>query len=777
MQDIYLEKLEFNKIKNILSSYAITDLGKKQCIELSPHTDKRKIEKALSETTEAVALIYRKGNLPLGELTNTAQHILNLKNQNFLSIKSLLEITAVLTISRQLKEYYFEKELNQTESLTNYFEHLYTNIRIEEQIKSAIIDENTLDDRASDNLYKLRLQIKNTQKEIKGKLQSLLNSKYLQEPIITLRQNRFVVPVKAEYQSEIKGFIHDISASGSTVFIEPLSVFELNNQLSELHNQENIEIEKILQKLSSLFFEIVDELENNYNLIGLIDFIFAKAKYSKVTNSNCPKINDEKIIYLKNAIHPLLDPDTAVPITVEIGKSYSTLLITGPNTGGKTVTLKTVGLLVAMAQSGMHIPASEESSIFAFDDIFADIGDEQSILESLSTFSSHMVNIINIIKSASQNSLILVDELGSGTDPIEGASLALSILEHLKEQSILTIATTHYNELKQYALVTDGVENASCEFNLATMSPTYRLLLGVPGKSNAFAISQKLGLDESILNRAQSMIGVDTAKIEDLLKEIYDSKAKIEYEKEKIIKQSKEISELREKLDNEYQDISKHKKEYLQKSKQEAREILLDAKQEANEIIKELESEKNNSKKSNKLRNKLNDKISELSTIEEQSEIQESIDENDIKPGITVFVSSFNKNGKILSYPNQSKKVNIQIDNIKTTLPISQLSPVKELKNEKEISKKKNTSFTPKKVETELNIIGMNVEESIFLVDKFLDNAAIAKLEQVRIVHGKGSGILGKGIQKYLNSHPHVKSYRYGTFGEGEMGVTIVTLK
>ena len=763
MQDIYLEKLEFNKIKNILSSYAITDLGKKQCIELSPHTDKRKIEKALSETTEAVALIYRKGNLPLGELINTAQHILNLKNQNFLSIKSLLEITAVLTISRQLKEYYFE--------------HLYTNIRIEEQIKSAIIDENTLDDRASDNLYKLRLQIKNTQKEIKGKLQSLLNSKYLQEPIITLRQNRFVVPVKAEYQSEIKGFIHDISASGSTVFIEPLSVFELNNQLSELHNQENIEIEKILQKLSSLFFEIVDELENNYNLIGLIDFIFAKAKYSKVTNSNCPKINDEKIIYLKNAIHPLLDPDTAVPITVEIGKSYSTLLITGPNTGGKTVTLKTVGLLVAMAQSGMHIPASEESSIFAFDDIFADIGDEQSILESLSTFSSHMVNIINIIKSASQNSLILVDELGSGTDPIEGASLALSILEHLKEQSILTIATTHYNELKQYALVTDGVENASCEFNLATMSPTYRLLLGVPGKSNAFAISQKLGLDESILNRAQSMIGVDTAKIEDLLKEIYDSKAKIEYEKEKIIKQSKEISELREKLDNEYQDISKHKKEYLQKSKQEAREILLDAKQEANEIIKELESEKNNSKKSNKLRNKLNDKISELSTIEEQSEIQESIDENDIKPGITVFVSSFNKNGKILSYPNQSKKVNIQIDNIKTTLPISQLSPVKELKNEKEISKKKNTSFTPKKVETELNIIGMNVEESIFLVDKFLDNAAIAKLEQVRIVHGKGSGILGKGIQKYLNSHPHVKSYRYGTFGEGEMGVTIVTLK
>ena len=777
MQDIYLEKLEFNKIKNILSSYAITDLGKKQWIELSPHTDKKKKKKALSETTEAVALIYRKGNLPLGELINTAQHILNLKNQNFLSIKSLLEITAVLTISRQLKEYYFEKELNQTESLTNYFEHLYTNIRIEEQIKSAIIDENTLDDRASDNLYKLRLQIKNTQKEIKGKLQSLLNSKYLQEPIITLRQNRFVVPVKAEYQSEIKGFIHDISASGSTVFIEPLSVFELNNQLSELHNQENIEIEKILQKLSSLFFEIVDELENNYNLIGLIDFIFAKAKYSKVTNSNCPKINDEKIIYLKNAIHPLLDPDTAVPITVEIGKSYSTLLITGPNTGGKTVTLKTVGLLVAMAQSGMHIPASEESSIFAFDDIFADIGDEQSILESLSTFSSHMVNIINIIKSASQNSLILVDELGSGTDPREGARLALSILEHLKEQSILTIATTHYNELKQYALVTDGVENASCEFNLATMSPTYRLLLGVPGKSNAFAISQKLGLDESILNRAQSMIGVDTAKIEDLLKEIYDSKAKIEYEKEKIIKQSKEISELREKLDNEYQDISKHKKEYLQKSKQEAREILLDAKQEANEIIKELESEKNNSKKSNKLRNKLNDKISELSTIEEQSEIQESIDENDIKPGITVFVSSFNKNGKILSYPNQSKKVNIQIDNIKTTLPISQLSPVKELKNEKEISKKKNTSFTPKKVETELNIIGMNVEESIFLVDKFLDNAAIAKLEQVRIVHGKGSGILGKGIQKYLNSHPHVKSYRYGTFGEGEMGVTIVTLK
>ena len=615
-------------------------------------------------------------------------------------------------------------------------------------------------------------------KEIKNKLQSLLNSKYLQEPIVTIRQNRFVVPVKSEYQTEIKGFIHDTSSTGSTVFVEPISVFDLNNQLSELKNQENIEIEKILQILSSLFFDIINELENNFNLITILDFIFAKAKYSKELDCNCPKINDDKIIYLKNAKHPLLDQNIAVPITLEIGKTFSSLLITGPNTGGKTVTLKTVGLLTTMAQSGMHIPASSESSIYLFDNIFADIGDEQSILESLSTFSSHMTHIINILNEATSDSLVLVDELGSGTDPIEGASLALSILEYLKEHNITVLATTHYHELKEYALLTDGVENASCEFNLETLSPTYRLLIGVPGKSNAFAISQKLGLKQEILENAKKSINSDTAKTEDLLKEIYDSKALIESEKEKTLQYSNKIERLKQKLENETTDLEEHKKEYLQKAKQEAREILLSAKQEANDIIKEMESEKNNSKNLNTLRNKLTSKLHEVNqTPESPLEETQKIDESQIKPGAIVFVPKFNKNGTILSYPNQSKKFNIQIDNIKTTLTPSQITIAKNTETKKEIITKKQSTFVPKNVRTELNVIGMNIEESIFLVDKFLDEAAVAKLETVRIVHGKGTGILGKGIQKYLRSHPHVKSYRYGTFGEGEMGVTVVELK
>lgn len=778
MQTTYLEKLEFTKIKNILSSYAETDTGKKMCLNLQPSNNKEKVQKALDETTEAVALIYRKGNLPLESIGDISNYILNLKNQNFLSAKALLELATLLKTSKTLKNYYFEKELNQTDSLTNYFDHLYTNPNIEEKIFSAIIDENTFDDRASNALYKIRQQMRNTKKEIKNKLQSLLNSKYLQEPIVTIRQDRFVVPVKSEYQTELKGFIHDTSSTGSTVFIEPISVFDLNNQLSELKNQESIEIEKILQILSSLFFDITNELENNFNLITILDFIFAKAKYSKELDCNCPKINDDKIIYLKNAKHPLLDQSIAVPITLEIGKTFSSLLITGPNTGGKTVTLKTVGLLITMTQCGMHIPASSESSIYLFDNIFADIGDEQSILESLSTFSSHMTHIINILNEATSNSLVLVDELGSGTDPIEGASLALSILEYLKEHNITVLATTHYHELKEYALLTDGVENASCEFDLETLSPTYRLLIGVPGKSNAFAISQKLGLKPEILEKAKKLINSDTAKTEDLLKEIHDSKALIESEKEKTLQYSNKIEKLKQKLENETTDLEEHKKEYLQKAKQEARKILLSAKQEANDIIKEMESEKNSSKNLNTLRNKLSSKLHEVNqTPEPQQEETTELDESQIKPGTIVFVPKFNKNGTILSYPNQSKKFNIQIDNIKTTLTSSQITIAKNTETKKEIITKKQSNFAPKNVRTELNVIGMNIEESIFLVDKFLDEAALAKLETARIIHGKGTGVLGKGIQKYLKTHPHVKSYRYGTFGEGEMGVTIVELK
>lgn len=777
MEKNFLEKLEFNKILDKLSTFAITSLGKDYCNNLVPNINQEKVKKYLAETTEGVVLLFRKGNPPINELYNIEQHLLSLKNQNFLSAKSLLELTAVLKTSRELKEYYSSESLNESEILTNYFEHLYTNTRIEEKIFTSILDENTIDDKASNELYQIRQKIRNLQREIKNKLQSILSSKYVQEPIITIRQNRFVIPVKAEYKGEIKGFIHDMSTSGSTIFIEPFSVFELNNSLSDLKNQEAIEIEKILQKLSSLFFDITDELENSYSLIGLLDFIFAKAKYAKSINANCPQINNKKIIKLEKAIHPLLDPETAIANYIEIGKDFSTLLITGPNTGGKTVTLKTVGLLTTMAMSGLHIPASETSSIYVFDQIFADIGDEQSILESLSTFSSHMKNIVNIINTATPESLILVDELGSGTDPIEGSNLALSILEYLRINKITTLATTHYHELKEYALVTDGVENASCEFNLDTLSPTYKLLIGVPGKSNAFAISKKLGLKDEILDNAKSRINSNTVKTEDLLKEIYDSKAYIESEKEKISKNSIEIEQLKNSLLKEKKTLETNQKEYIQKAKQEAKSILLKAKEEANEIIKEMNLEKNNSKKLNELRNKLSKELSETTKTEKAQNTIPPINEDTIKPGLQVFVPSFNKNGTILSYPNQSKKVNIQIDNIKTTISISNLTEAKKEENKKQIIPKKQSTFAPKKVNTEINVIGLNIEEANYLVDKFLDNASIARLEFVRIVHGKGSGTLGKGIQSYLKKHPHVKSFRYGTFGEGEMGVTVVELK
>lgn len=431
-----------------------------------------------------------------------------------------------------------------------------------------------------------------------------------------------------------------------------------------------------------------------------------------------------------------------------------------------------------MAMSGLHIPASNESSIYVFDNIFADIGDEQSILESLSTFSAHMKNIVNILENSTSNSLVLLDELGSGTDPIEGSSLALSILEHLRKKNIITLSTTHYHELKEYALITKGVENASCEFNLETLSPTYKLLIGVPGKSNAFAISQKLGLSREILENAKKLINSDTAKIEDLLKEVYDDKAFIENEKIKISKYSEEIETLRNSLSSEKLDLEQNKKEYIRKYKQEAKSVLLQAKEDANEIIREMEIEKHNSKKLNSLRNDLSAKLSNINSVKENTDNFEYINIDEIQPGMTVFVPSFNENAIVLSYPNQSKKINIQIGNIKTSLNVSQITFAKNInENKNTVPVKSYSNFTPKKISTELNVIGLNVEEANLLVDKFLDTSAISKLESVRIVHGKGSGILGKGIQKFLKNHPHVKSFRYGSFGEGEMGVTVVELK
>lgn len=781
-----LKKLEFNKILEILSSFAVTDKGKKLSLNLVPYTKKDDTIKAQNETKEALTLLYRKGSIPLtAELSDISEYILLLEKNNFLSAKALLDIANVLKTSRLLKEYYFENPLNETDALNNYFNNLYTNNKIEHTISSAIIDENTISDDASSNLMSIRRNIRKVNQEIRNKLQSLLSSKFLQEPIITIKNNRFVVPVKNEYKANVNGFVHDISTSGSTVFIEPMNVFELNNKLSDLKNEEIIEIEKILQKLSSLLFDLVGEIKNTFNLIGLIDFIFAKAKYAKEINGIYPIISDKKVINLIEARHPLIDKNKVVPITLSLGEKYTCLVITGPNTGGKTVTLKTVGLLCLMGMAGLHIPAKEKSSIYVFDNIFADIGDEQSIQESLSTFSSHMVNVVNITISATKDSLVLLDELGSGTDPLEGASLATSILEFLSNKDILTVSTTHYQEIKHFAMVNDKFENASCEFDINTLSPTYRLLIGVPGKSNAFEISKKLGLNDEILSRAKSFMTDESINIEKLLKNIYDNKLLIEKEKEKILKDSEEIEKIKNSLQNEKDDISSKKSEIISKAKEKAKNIILEAKEDANEILKEMESSKD-TKKLNKLRKDLNDKLENYKKNSEttSNNIQNSLSKEDAKNGVEVFIPSLNQSGIIVSNLSTSNKVMVQIGNIKMNFDISKLikksnsSTTTTTNNLSKVANySKKTSFTPRDVSTEINVIGYNVEEAIFVIDKFLDNACMSKLETVRIVHGKGTGILGKGIQKFLKSNPHVKSFRYGTFGEGEMGVTVVELK
>jgi len=775
-----LEKLEFNKICEVLMEFCITYIAQNYAKELKPYSQKQDIIKAQKQTSEASTLLYRKGSIPILEIEDITTHIKKLESSLFLSAKQLLDLSLILKISNNLKDYFFSTEIDMREftNLEGLFSNIYINPSIEKTIFSAIIDENTISDDASNNLKIIRKNIRNKEQEIRNKLNSLIRSKYVQESVITMRSGRFVIPVKNEYRQEIKGFIHDISSSGSTVFIEPIAIFELNNDLNKLKNEENLEIEKILQKLSALFFPIIDNIKNNINLIGLIDFIFAKAKYSNSLDATEPLINDEKIIDLKQAWHPLLNKNQAIKNNIPLGRDYTSLIITGPNTGGKTVTLKTAGLLVVMAMSGLHITAKENSSIFIADNVFADIGDEQSISDSLSTFSSHMTKIAQILDNATENSFILLDELGSGTDPVEGSSLAISILEKLHNLNAITLSTTHYSELKHFALVTNGFENASVEFNLETLSPTYKLLLGVPGTSNAFSISRKLGISEEIINRAKQFINQEKINIEELLTSIYEDKRIIEAEKQKTIENSQKVEVLKSSLEFDFSKLQKEQKDIINKAKSEARDILLSAKDEANEIIKELENS-SNSKESNKLRNKLNEKIDDLNIINSTNEENfKPLNFDNLKIGMKVFVNKINQEGNILSI-SKDKKIQVALPLGKMFFDIKDLqistSIPKETISKKDYSSRKE--FKAKSISSEINVIGQNVDEACFSIDKYLDNCVLSGLPSIRIVHGKGTGALRTGIHKFLKSHPHVKSFRIGTFGEGEMGVTIVELK
>lgn len=781
-----LNKLEYNEIIDVLEKHCKTYLGKNLCDSLKPSFSFELVDVLLNETKEADTLLHQKGTPPFYETDELEKYIKILKSNQTLSIKGLLNIGMLLKIARELKEYFYDNNTSSFINLEKYFTLLYSNPSIEKSIFDKIIDESTIADNASKKLSSLRRNRKNFEQEVKDKLNSYIHSstyaKYIMEPIVTIRNNRYVIPVKEEYRSYIKGFVHDTSSSGSTLYIEPTSIFDLNNKINHIKIEEDLEIEKILHQLSASLYAYTTELDNDLNLIANIDLIFAKAHFGIEINGITPILNNEKFVDLHKARHPLIDKDKVVPINIGLGKDYVSLLITGPNTGGKTVALKTLGLLLLMAYSGIPIPCSEGSNICVFTYIFADIGDEQSIQESLSTFSAHMKNIVEITKKANDNSLVLLDELGSGTDPVEGAALAISILSYLKSINALVCCTTHYQELKEFALVTDGFENASFEFDIENLKPTYKLLVGIPGKSNAFAISKKLGLDEQILNVANAHLKEDKVSIEELLKNIYDNKLKVEKQVEETEKNLRQVEALRKSLEKKQDDVLEKRAKMLEDAKLEARDILLSAKEEATEIIHEL-SASVDLKQANNIRNKLNDKIRNINSVHYsgQDNSFEVINKNDIKDGLNVYISSLGTNGIILGNTvNKSNEVQVQVGSMKMNVKLSDLRKLSS--NVSTTSKSTGKVTTEKSSKTkvispEINVIGQNVDEAIYVIDKYLDNCASANISPVRIVHGKGTGKLREGIHSFLKKHPHVKSFRIGTFGEGEMGVTVVEIK
>lgn len=784
MKEKMFASLEFDKIKNILKTYAITFLGIEEIEQLQPSTNMDTVLKWQNETSEATSLILRKNDLPLSPISDITDLLKKVSACGVLTPKELLQIADVLRISRKLKLYSYNDKI-EILHLSDYFENLYVNKNVEEEIERSIKSEDEIDDRASKTLYDIRRKIADLELQIRDKLNDIIrtNSKYLQDDVVTFRNDRYVIPVKQEFKNEVKGFIHDYSSTGSTVFIEPTVIFNKNNEIRDLKNEEKIEIDRILSLLTQMVIPIVEQIKYSLKNIGVIDFIFAKAKYGLAINAFKPNLNVDRYINLKNARHPLIDKDKVVPISVWIGDTFSTLIITGPNTGGKTVTLKTVGLLTLMAQSGMHIPASENSEIAIFENIYTDIGDEQSIEQSLSTFSAHMTNIVSILSNVTSNSLVLLDELGSGTDPVEGAALAMSILDNLHNVDCRTIATTHYSELKTYAIREQEIENASCEFNIETLSPTYKLLIGLPGKSNAFAISKKLGLSEDILEKANSYLSSENIKFEDVLSDMEFNRRSALEERELSKKMLSEATDTKKKIEDERKKLESRKDEILLKAKQEARDILLEAEEEANEIIKELtllkkKSDSTTNKKAEEGRKRLKESIADIQkdlTIPKK-EVKEVLNHNDIVVGAKMYIPSLDQDVIIISKPDKKGNVLVQSGIVKLTIHISQLE--KTTVEDKKIKTAVNT-YVKSKAQTispEINLIGNTVDEATQTLEKYLDDAYLAGVGQVRVVHGKGSGALRNGVHKYLKSNPHVKSYRLGLYGEGDSGVTIVEL-
>lgn len=785
-----LKALEYDKIKGQLKDKAESELAKDMVDKLYPVFDKRKVESLQKETEEALSLIMKRGNPPLFGINSVAGEKKRLEIGGSLSPAGLLKISDLLRVSRGLKKFLKEAKDDKAPEhpiIESYIGSLSLYKDIEEKINNAIISENEISDDASTNLRNIRRQINSRNDSVKNRLNSMITSqshkKYLQDTIVTIREGRYVIPVKHEYRGNVKGLVHDISSSGATVFIEPMAVVELNNELRELEIKEREEIERILDKLSATVYEEIECISSNEEILKKVDFIFAKGKLALEMKATKPTINEKRYINIRKARHPLLDSKEVVPIDIYVGDEFNSLIITGPNTGGKTVTLKTVGLLTLMSQSGLHIPADFNSQIGIFEQIFADIGDEQSIEQNLSTFSSHMTNIVDILDNVKGNGLVLFDELGAGTDPTEGAALAMAILDHLINEDIRTIATTHYSQLKVYALTTEGVSNASMEFDIESLRPTFKLLIGVPGKSNAFEISSRLGLSDYIIDYSRNLISQENIEFEEVLQNIDRDRKAIEEKKLETEKLNREISQLRESLKEEKENTNRMRDRVIQNANEEARQILMKAKYESELILDELKTVSSEIEidKKNRLREAermLKDEISkrDIAISKEVLNVKSGNVPKNLKIGESVEVLSLNQRGEVLSQPDDKGNVDIQVGIMKVNVHISTLRRSQEKKEEINDKSKVIMDTKSKNIKTEIDLRGRNIDEAIYEIEKYLDDSYIAGLNEVQIIHGKGTGVLGEGIRKYLKKHKLVKSYRYGNHNEGGTGVTVVEI-
>lgn len=791
MNEKALKTLEYYKIIDMLEAFATSSIGKNKCRQLRPLDNLTEIETMQQETADALSRIYQKGSLSFSGVKDVRGSLKRLEIGSTLGIGELLAIRSLLENASRAKAYSRrETENEHTDSLDNMFELIEPLSPLAAEIGRCILSEDEISDDASTGLRQVRRSMKLTNDKIHTQLSSFVsgNSRtYLQDAVVTMRNGRYCIPVKSEYKSQVPGMIHDQSSTGSTIFVEPMTIVRLNNEMRELEIQEQKEIEMILSNLSQLAAENLDAIFDDVKLLSELDFIFARAQLAKSQNATEPRFNRDRIIDIKKARHPLIDKHKVVPIDIRIGETFDLLIVTGPNTGGKTVSLKTVGLLTLMGQSGLHIPAFDNSRLSVFREVYADIGDEQSIEQSLSTFSSHMTNVVRFMETADSDSLVLFDELGAGTDPTEGAALAIAILSTLHERGIRAMATTHYSELKVYALSTPGVENASCEFDVETLRPTYRLLIGVPGKSNAFAISQKLGLPLSIIERAKEQISQEDETFEDVLSNLEESRKTIESEREELASYKEEIKTLKEQLEEKQDKLDQRKERIIAEANEEAHRILREAKDYAdqtmrifNKVGKDSMSAKELEKHRSDLRKKM-DKAGKKVALKTPQKQKSTLRPQDLSLGDSVKVMSLNVKGTVSSKPDSKGMLFVQMGILRSKVHISDLQLIDEpvitgpaLSRTGAGKIKMNKSAS---VSTEINLLGKTVDEAVSELDKYLDDAYLAHLSSVRIVHGKGTGALRKGVHNYLKHLKYVQDFHLAEFGEGDAGVTIVEFK